>query len=461
VLTELALAVPYDDIAGITVTWSQEDWQGETLELALEQTAAQRPQDTFAVHVWPIPVDDPPRLFQPLIARWTLTTTGGDTVTFDLTLPFADPRVRWTTATGGPVRLAVPAGRSVSAAVLSPDVEALAALLRQNTGRAPEAGVVVFDASLPDAPCPTAALTPPADFVSALTGLELPCDPAAVLRVYEQENYRVVNAGLMTYETVMNAVSLALVREVYGPVWADTDVPAWFQYGLAVFYTPTDKSVLLESARGALRIGGLLRDLERVPDDIVGRTLWEAQSAGAVLYMAETLGVPGLFALAGDLNGAPSLDAAYEAAAGETLTGVFAALPDWLFSPQAASAFRYNPYLPETPTPSATPTLTPVPPTITPTPTATATPTPTATVTGVLTPTPRPITPTITPTPTVTLRAAGSFDLSPTPVPAAAEPTEDGANTLLLFVGAGGGLLAAVIGAVVFIRARRKRNAKP
>lgn len=464
VVTELALAIPRDRIAALQVAWSQEGWAGDTRELALESAAVQRPQDTLAVYVWEIPADDPPRLFLPLTARWTITTTDGETLAFDLTLPFADPRARWTTARAGAVRVAVPAGRLVSAGVLSPDVESVAALLQENTGTPLESGVVVFDASLPDAPCPAAVLTPPPDFISALTGLQIPCDASAVLRLYERENFRTVNAGLMTYETAMDAISVALVREAYGPLWADADVPAWFQYGLGLFYAPTDKTVRLDAARAALRVGGL-PDFNAIPSDVVGRSLWEAQSVGAVLAMAEVLGVDGLFTLASALANGPSasdgssLDDAYAQASGEPLAALLAGLPDWLFSAQAASAFRYHPYLPATPTPTLTPSNTAVPPTITPTPTVTETPTPTATVTGVLTPTPRPITATVTPTPTVTLRPAGSFNLAPTPAPPAEDRGDSGANPALLIVGAGGGLLAVVIGAFLSIRLLRKRNA--
>jgi hypothetical protein len=457
VVTELALAIPRDQIAALQVAWSQEGWAGDTRELALETAAVQRPQDTFAVYVWEIPADDPPRLFLPLTARWTITTTDGETLTFDLTLPFADPRARWTTARAGSVRVAVPAGRLVSAGVLGPDVGSVAALLQENTGTPLESGVVVFDASLPDAPCPAAVLTPPPDFISALTGLQIPCDASAVLRLYERENFRTVNAGLMTYETAMDAVSVALVREAYGRLWSEADVPAWFQYGLGLFYAPTDKTVRLDAARAALRVGGL-PDFAAIPSDVVGRSLWEAQSVGAVLAMAETLGVDGLFTLANALADAPSLTDAYAQASGEPLAALLAGLPDWLFSAQAASAFRYHPYLPPTPTPTLTPSNTAVPPTVTPTPTATATPTPTATVTGVLTPTPRPVTATVTPTPTVTLRPAGSFSLAPTPAPPADDPG-GGADPALLIVGAGGGLLAVVIGALLSIRLLRKRNA--
>lgn len=458
VVTELALAIPRDQIAALQVAWSQEGWAGDTRELALETAAVQRPQDTLAVYVWEIPADDPPRLFLPLTARWTITTTDGATLAFDQTLPFADPRARWTTARAGAVRVAVPAGRLVSAAVLSPDVESVAALLQESTGTPLESGVVVFDASLPDAPCPDSVLTPPPDFISALTGLQIPCDASAVLRLYERENFRTVNAGLMTYETAMDVISVALVREAYGPLWTDSDVPAWFQYGLGLFYAPTDKTVRLDAARAALRVGSL-PDFNAIPPDVVGRSLWEAQSVGAVLAMAETLGVDGLFTLANALADAPSLADAYAQVSGEPLAALLAGLPDWLFSVQAASAFRYHPYLPATPTPTLTPSNTAVPPTITPTPTVTATPTPTATVTGVLTPTPRPITATVTPTPTVTLRPAGSFNLAPTPAPPVEDRGDGGANPALLIVGAGGGLLAVVIGALLSVRLLRKRNA--
>jgi hypothetical protein len=219
-----------------------------------------------------------------------------------------------------------------------------------------------------------------------------------------------------------------------------------------------------ETARAASRAGGALRNMESVPQESTRRNQWSAQSYGMVLYMAEQLGVDGLFNLASSLSADNALAEAYAEATDSTLSGLISAWSSWLFTPQAVSAYGYSPYLPTTATPTVTMTFTP---TITPTFTPSLTPTITPSVTGILSPTPRP--PTIvppTPTPSLTSRPAGSVP-NPITTPTAAPETtaaagdDEGRRTVTLLIGVGlmaTGILIAV--AALFLRNQSTNRGK-
>lgn len=457
VVTEFLVSRPAADFEALTVQFSQENWQSEQIELDPQQIGQDNFGNTLFSFVWPIPEDNPPRLFETITARWRFIEPSGEAGEVLMEFDFADSRTGWSVTEEGAVRLASPANRAVSAGFIREDVDRLYTLMRENTGGQSTRGIILYDNTLTLDPCPDDTLSVPAGFYVSIT---IDCDGGKVTRLYNAAGWRVVTTGLLTYESAMNAISIELVRDLYRPLWSAGSVPAWFEYGLALFYSPTDKTSLLEQARQAARIGSLLPDVNSIPQEEGRRALWEAQSYGYVIYMAEQIGVSRLFSLAGSL-GSTTLAEAYRGAANRSLDSLFASWPDWIFSVPAAGAFQYNPYLPTTPTPTATQSRTPFPPTATRTPTATLTATPTPTVTGVLSPTPRIETPTAAFTPTITLRPPGSVSFPmPRAADSAAEQTPAPAETPILPLIIGGGIgILVIVGFILFMTRRgRKRH---
>jgi hypothetical protein len=161
-----------------------------------------------------------------------------------------------------------------------------------------------------------------------------------------------------------------------------------------------------------------------------------------VLYLADRIGVQGLFDLA--LVDAEDFATAYERAIDTPLTAFIPAWSQWIFSRSAESLYGITPYQPPTALPSPTET-----PSATPTPTSTPTPTFTPSLTASLTPRgvrtytpPLTVTPSQTPPPpppTVTPRPPGSLQaLTPTPtalqVTLAQPSVQAGAITFLLLL---------------------------
>ncbi len=241
----------------------------------------------------------------------------------------------------------------------------------------------------------------------------------------------------------------ALVREAYAPLWEGKAPPEWFVDGLAEFYAPSPKNVLLPPVQQAARDGTLLSLSEMETAQAQPSALWRAQSFGMILYIADTIGFPGLFDLA--RVDAGDFDAAYGQAMPISPDALIPAWQQWIFSRNAEAVYGLTPYQPPTPTPSVTPT-----PSDTPLPSATPTASPTLTLTPSTTPTPSNTPrgyvgtytppPTVTPSPTDTPAPAtitplppGSLPtITPTPTPleaAVAQPTvQAGAITFLVLL---------------------------
>jgi hypothetical protein len=256
-------------------------------------------------------------------------------------------------------------------------------------------------------------------------GQQKACNLALANRIYADSGYIVVEYPASSGP--VEAIRQALFDVFFNPVWEGVDVPLWFRQGVKLVYLTEGKADLLNRSRQAVRSGQVfsIHELQAPPTGPL-RSLWEAQSYGLVLYTATLTGVDGLFRFAANPSG--RFETAYESLVGLSLETVLANWQNWLFSPQAESAYRYSVYMAETPTPTVTLSPTPFPPTPTPIPTSTATHTFTPTVTGVLSPTPTytatPSRTPIPPTPTVTPRRAVSFVIGRTPerAPAASGP---------------------------------------
>lgn len=426
----------------------------QRVELNLSEIAEVTDPYTDFSYVWNIPIENPPRLYTNMMVRWEFVLREGRTDDLTTLIPFEDSRANWQVDVDGSVRLALPS--ELNPATLRPDVERIYDLMRGHTGQTVQVGLALFDAAMPINPCDTdndgQSVVRTQGLVREVT---LACDPAKTLALHTASGYTPLQTQFITYNGALEAVSGALVERLYGARLSAA--PEWFRYGLGLFYAPTDKLNYLEEAQRAARVGGLVSLDAPPPDDPIKRAIWQAQSYGMVLYMAEQIGVDALFELAASLD-TRSLADAYRASADQPLSAVRPAWRDWIYSAQARTAYTYNPYLETTPTPTATLSATPFPPTNTRTPTITATPTITPTVTGVLSPTPRPSnTPGPTATPTFTPRPAGSFSIPSGGGSAESAPTDNQLTVIGIGIGALIAL-AAVTAALLGIRRRSRRK---
>ncbi|MBC8100342.1 MAG: hypothetical protein H7Y11_12935, partial [Armatimonadetes bacterium] len=364
--------------------------------------------------LWTVDPANPPRLFENLTFAWVFELESGSSDQYSSTVLYADPRTAWQTDfdTAQLVQLAIPGGRFTPSTLAEP-IERVRALIRANTDAAANVEtntlrIVSFDAILPADPCRADGT-----LLAPQSGQAVPCDASAIAEVYVANDYQLIQTDAGGYNQVQDAVAGQLFDALYSALWADDEIPDWFRYGLRRFYAPGVNGAELDTARRYLRTNRAISDLTITPD-VALLPMWQAQSYSTVLYMAEQLGVPGLFALARDLATGDSLPTLYESATGQSLASITPAWSNWVFTQAAQNAHQYTPYLPPTRTPTLTLTRTP---TITRTPSPTLTLTLTPSVTGVLSSTPSD-TPTITPTFTlsVTPRPAGSLN-TPTPAP--------------------------------------------
>lgn len=408
--------------------------------------------DTYTdlVYVWAFPPDMVLPLGSEITYEWRVVATDGEQARARDRAEFADTRVTWTRSADPLelIHLTVPS--DVSAEALRAAVRPVYRLMAEQTGSSPQFDIIVYPADVPPDGC-----VPGPDGLQAVAPVSLaalPCEPGRAGAVFRASGQDAVQAQAGAGGAIAGVVPLLLQR-FYEPLWEDSAIPGWFQAGLAEFYTPGVKGRYLGSLQRAARAGqlGPLGERATASDD----GLWHAQSYAAVLYIADRVGLAGLFELARSAGAAGSFVDSFVEIVGLPLDGLWPALRRWLLTPQGERAFAYVPYLGDTPTPAASATSTPTrTPTITPTVTLTFTPS----VTGVLTATPtatRP--PTRTPTPgppTVTPRPPGSLSTStPTPAPLVTGLADSTTrNTVIVALAA-----ALVVIAVIFLYSSRRR----
>lgn len=460
----LTLSRPVESLREVTFTAAVNGQEVETVTIDLDEPIAVGPFSTEYDYVWAFPADAGIQLLndESVIFEWRAVDDAGETASVRDVLIVRDERVAWLTDDDPQNRL------DLTVAASGPSLTAIRQsvllpynLMSSNRQVSPRFNVLLYGADLDPSGCEmiqdeeTGADVLAA--VSPVSGAWLPCQPGRASALVAASGYDLVQSD----GTLVNGAQAALVRlmieRFYESLWNSSRMPAWFAEGLTLFYQPATKAPLLLAVRDAARVNGLqsLSALATAqPDD----RLWQAQSYALVLYMADQLGVRGLFDLANALEGADSFEAAYETVTGQALDALLPNLRLWVFTERAADAFNYTPYLAETPTPTPSPSRTPVPPTPTPTASATSTPTVTPTVTGVmsLTPTSTPtLTRTSTPRPaTVTPRPAGSlFTPTPPPTPGPLAVLENPVNRLgiiaMLFI------VLAVLALVYWLMSRR------
>ncbi len=461
---------PVADLALAALTIQPEGQEAIEVPVSIVQSVTFTDNYTVLVYFWQIPPDDPLPLFTEVAYGWRIVTQQDVVGEVHDTFTFSDDRVTWIQDEDpdGKINLTVPAD-SVDPVLLRNQIRDVYDLLVENLGHQPSQlplNIILYPKTLPVSPCVENGAGQ-LIIISPEDNVEIPCRPNMPEAIFRANNLEL----LVSDQTIIGTDDEAALTEFlfdlfYKPLWQDKAVPEWFRVGLAQVYLPTMKFELAPDVRLAARNNRLFSlkemttGLSVTQDDPVLLTLWRAQSYGMVVYLAEQLGVPGLFQLAQDIAEMESFDAAYQEAMGQTVAALLPVWENWIFRDSTVAAFGFSPYQVDTPTPPPTRTHTPFPPTITSTPTATVTDTPTATVTGFLSATPLPSRTSVPtskpPTPSITPRPPGSSidHVTPTELPVSAVETEPptGGNTLgVVLVGGVFIVFILLIGIYIYI----------
>lgn len=453
---------PRTQINALTLTIVPENRSPEVIDVPLG-TSVISPVDAafteFAV-IWDTPTTGLP-MFSAIEYSWQVVTTQDAVATVPGAVEFTDTRTQWIVDEDpdGVLNLVIPAG-GLSASAIRNGLRPTYQRLVENTGRDTSLTAILFNNQIPVG-CARNNAGEPVIIVNFVEGGEIPCDLNRAQAVYRASDMTVmdytVSGGLVQVQTLLIDY---FFDALYTPIWQESGVPVWFRAGLRQFYSPVSHRNLLPILQTAGRARGLLSlNVMNLEPSVNNAELWQAQSYGMVLFIADEIGVPALFELAREAPDGDSFATAYESAMGQSLELLMVQMQNWLFTGGIEGLFAYSMYADTTPTPEPTRTFTPFPPTptftatVTLTPTNTPTRTPTATVTGVLSQTPLPsLTPSDTPvppTPSNTPRPAGSLvDAPPT---AQTSPDTVPPNILL----AAGIIVIAALVAVVLLRRAR------
>jgi hypothetical protein len=425
-----------EEIQEATLIIQAEGKPAEIIRINLAEPEAATDIFTDLAHIWEFDVALP--LFSEIIYEWRITQMNGEEASVRDRLILSDQRTDWVESEdpSSVFDLLLPAGD------LRPDqvrqaLQPVIDLLAANTGQTRRFHLVIYPQTMPTSGC-TEDHDSGLVAVAPVSEVTVPCDPQRALQIYTNSGYDVVESRSLTVAAVQASLAEFLSRQFYAPLWSGKSVPAWFIAGMGQFYAPAPNTRflgLVQNAARTNRVYSLSDMMTQQSDD-----LWRAQAYAMVLYIADQIGIPGLYTLAALSGDEESFESAYENAIGQPVDTLLSDLEGWIFTRAASSAFVFHPYLAETPTPTATATSTL---TLTPTPTTTPTPTPTLTVTGELSPTPTP-SQTATPTPTqapatVTPRPPGSL-FTPTPTPSPnplADPTTQTGLLAVLLVALG------------------------
>jgi hypothetical protein len=461
----LTVERPVDQIDSLTLNILPEGRQSRSIVLDPVEIASLAAQTfTNLEYIWQIPADDPLPFLGLVEYNWVVAVSPGGSAVVPGVIRYEDPEIEWLRDDdpNGMLSLIYPAGQLNPDGVRA-DVRSVYELLAANLGSRPEFAFTLYNSAFPIDPCqPNQDGVPVA--IAPLRRVEATCDPALSEAVFTSIGFTPLNTSTVRGPELTQALIRHMINEFYAPVWEGRDVPAWFRSGLATFYAPGSKSGMVEIARAAARTNRLYAQHEMNTPDETNLSLWQAQSYGMVLYIANQIGVPGLFQLANTAGDGEAFAASYEAATGRPLAALIPAWRNWVFSGAAAAGAGLELYAGPTPPPTPTLTNTPFPPTSTPTATHTPTDTPTPTVTGFHTATPLPSltpVPTRTPAPpTITPRPAGFVD-PPTPVPPPPReviqppPTTEEINLAAAVVAGIFGVLVVLIGVAVRMGRRR------
>ncbi len=306
--------------------------------------------DSQLAVVWQIPDNLSLKAFEEVPYNWRVVTTSNMIGTRDGQFEFVDSRAIWTSDPdpAGRINLTV-SGSDTNPERLRSSIASAYDFLSTSVGATPAFNFIVFPPSLRLDPCvPSRA----GGFVliSDQSKTEVPCQPGRAESIYRASGY-IPLSGRTANER--EALVEALVEGFYEPLWRDKNVPRWFVSGLAQFYAPSNKLLLLEKVQVGARNGRLF-SLDQMaaqpPDDPQQLDMWRAQSFSMIAYLANEIGVPGMLKLAKDIGSAPSFGEAFQTAAGP-VRALLPALQNWIFKSAAAPAYELSPYPPTTPTP--------------------------------------------------------------------------------------------------------------
>jgi hypothetical protein len=393
-------------IASLTLTIS---FRGSDPNLITIDPATVTATDAGGVfrYRWDIPKDIPPPLFSRVRYTWDIVTVNGLSYAITDDLDFIDQRVNWVQSNDRQSQVNVfHAFNQLDADDVRNGIRATYNVLFANVEDRPIYTLLVYPETV-SIGCDVNEDDEPIIRIQGVEEFEeIACDMSLANHIYTQGEYIVFNQT--SVDKLQQTIIDLLIKEYYLKQWDNMTVPDWFLYGLQQFYTPRTKLSALNLTQQKSRSDDLLtmNDLETPPIDDETRLLWDAQSIGMILYLADTIGVQGLFEFADSIGGYDTFAEAYEDHVRQSLDLLILSWNDWMFRPSSRQDYDYNPYLPATSTPTATATLTN-------TPTATFTPSKTPNVTR----TPRPSITPIPPTPSTTPLPAQSFSVQPTDAP--------------------------------------------
>lgn len=399
---------------------------------------------------WDILKDNPPPLFSRVRYTWDIVTANGLSYAVTDDVDFVDQRVNWVQANDLQSQVNVfHAFNQLDADDVRNGIRATYNVLFANAEDRPIYTLLVYPETV-SIGCNVNEDDEPIIRIQGVEDFEeIACDMSLVNRIYTQGEYIVFNQTSVA--DLQQTIIDLLTKDYYLQQWDNTTVSDWFLFGLQQFYTPRTKLSALNLTQQKSRSDDLLtmNDLENSPTDDETRLLWDAQSIGMVLYLADTIGVQGLFEFADSIGDYDTFAEAYEDHVSQSLDLLILSWNDWMFRPSSRQDYNYNPYLPATSTPTATATLTN-------TPTATLTPSKTPNVTRTARPS---ITP-IPPTPSITPLPAQSFSVQPTdapPTPIPEDPQQQFAvdEGLLPRVAVGGAVILGLLMLLYFVLRRR------
>ncbi|MFZ4827130.1 MAG: hypothetical protein ACOYLB_07225 [Phototrophicaceae bacterium] len=376
----------------------------------------------FANVIWNA-TDAPPTLFSVLAYTWEMRLSDGTQVEESAQITFVDQRVEWdiTHSETLPVSIAIASGGGSSRRLLE-EFELVYDFLEKYLGERPTTSLnfAYYKENFGE------GCTQNAEGLNRILihelAIDLPCEPSQANAVYRASNFERVALAPFGYQAIQTHLTEQLMEGVYAPYWVGQSVPKWFRYGLTELVNPAFEPTFLGDLLDATRTEQLftLEEMNRPPLTQDPRyPLWQAQSFGWMIYLAEQYGLEALFELSRTVANYESFEVAYQTVLGEPLQSLPPTWELWILTPDVATTFRVNFYLSATATPTATATATDIPPTAT----ATLTPTATATATATLpsavlrltvspTDTPVPATPTVTPR-----SASAIFTATPIPTP--------------------------------------------
>ncbi len=425
---------------------------GESFPITIDPTTViTTPNGGLIEYTWIIPGDPLPRLFQPIRYQWNITTVEGRVFNLAGDFVFEDTRIEWQLSNDLSAQVNINYGRGqVDPNRVRQGIRETYNLLFEDLDNQPTYNLVVYPSNVPVG-CATNQEGDPIIRIPTTEGIEtVECNLDFAYRIFDDSDYMVFSES--SVDLIQQTLIKLLVETYYLEQWGASDVPDWFLSGLQQFYDPRPKTEMLVLAQKESRLGDLLSldELAIQPEDEDKLALWEAQSVGLVIYLADKIGVDALFDFADSLNQYDSFEEAYDDVVNQDLDLLLLSWQDWLFLSSSEADYQYQPYLPDTATPTVTATVTQTP-----------TPTFTPSITPDITSTPRPTFTRIPPPSTTTPLPAQSFSVQPTDAPPTPIPnnlsdnniqTDDGFVTRVAI----GGSVISVLLILLFIVLRKR-----